>query len=48
MVKQCYYQNVLYVVTKKINIYERTRSKINIKSLKTLLSKIPLLGDLLF
>ena len=48
MAKQCYHQNVLYVVTKKVNIYERTRSKSNIKSLKTILSKIPLLVDLLF
>ena len=30
MVEQCYYQNVLYV-TKKMKIYERIRSKRNIK-----------------
>ena len=29
-IKQCYYQNVLYVVV-KVKIYERTRSKRNIK-----------------
>ena len=50
MIKQCYYQNVLYVICKKSRSIKKQETKALLSSLgvKTLLSKIPLLGDILF
>ena len=50
MVKQCYYQNVLYVIVKKPRFLKEQEAKgfLSNLDLKTPLSKIPLLGDILF
>ena len=54
MVKQCYYQNVKYGVTKNKNIQKKKKKRKEINGLlsslriKTPLSKIPLLGNVLF
>ena len=51
MVKECYYQNVLYVVVKNQDLLEKQEEASGILSrlgLKTPLSKIPFLGDILF
>ena len=50
MVKQCYYQNVLCQVLKKSRLMKEQETKGILSSvgLKTPLSKIPLLGDILF
>ena len=50
MVRQCYYQNVLYVVlTKSRFIKQEEEAKVILSTLglKTALSKIPLSGDIL-
>ena len=48
MVKQCYFQNVLYVVIKKPRFIKTQEATVLLSSLgiKTLLSKIPLLGNI--
>ena len=48
MVKQCYYQNVLYVIVKKIIKKQEAKGILSSLGLKTPLNKIPLLGDILF
>ena len=48
MVKQCYYQNVLYVIVKKIVKKQEAKGILSSLGLKTPLNKIPLLGDILF
>ena len=50
MVKQCYHQNVLYVVLKKSGFAKEQEAKGILSSLdlKTPLRKIPLFGDILF
>ena len=50
MVDQCYHQNVLYVVIKISRFMKEKEAKVLLSSLglKTPLSKIPLLGDILF
>ena len=50
MVKQCYHQNVLYVVLKKSGFAKEHEAKGILSSLdlETPLRKIPLLGDILF
>ena len=47
MVKQCYYQNVQYVVVKKSRFIKQQAAKEILSSLglKKSLSKVPLLGD---
>ena len=50
MVKQCHYQNVLYVVVKISRFIKKQQEKellINL-GIKTPLSKVPLLGDIFF
>ena len=50
MVKQCYYQNVQYVVVKKSRFIKKQQEKellINL-GIKTPLSEVPLLGDIFF
>ena len=49
MVKQCYYQNVQYVVVKKSRFIKQQAAKEILSSLglKKSLSKVPLLGDTL-
>ena len=48
MVKQCYYQHVLYVIVKKIVKKQEAKGILSSLGLKTPLNKIPLLGDILF
>ena len=51
MVKECYYQNVLYVVVKNPDLLKQQEEASGILSrlgLKTPLSKIPFFGDILF
>ena len=50
MVEQLYNQNVLYVVVKSQNSLKKQKSKGLLSNLgiKTPLSKIPILGDVLF
>ena len=50
MVDQCYHQNVLYVVIKISRFMKEKEAKVLLSSLglKTPLSKIPLIGDILF
>ena len=50
MVKQWYYQNVPYVAVKSQNLLKKQEAKGLLSSLgiRTPLSKIPLLGDVLF
>ena len=49
MVKQCYYQNVQYVIVKKSRFIKQQAAKEILSSLglKKSLSKVPLLGDTL-
>ena len=49
MVKQCYYQNVQYVLVKKSRFIKQQAAKEILSSLglKKSLSKVPLLGDTL-
>ena len=48
--KQCYYQNVPYVVVKNQDLSKNQEANglLNSLEIKTLLSKIPLLGNVLF
>ena len=50
MVKQLYYQNVLYLVVKNQDLLKKQEASgiLNNLSLKTPLNKVPLLGDILF
>ena len=50
MVEQCYYQNVQYVVLKNQDLLKKQKAEGILSSLglTTLLSKVPLLGDILF
>ena len=50
MVDQCCYQNVLYVVIKNQDWWKKKKQKVLLSSLgfKTPVSKIPLLGEILF
>ena len=50
MVKQWYYRNVLYVVVENEDIWKNQKAKVILSSvgLETSLSKVSLLGDILF
>ena len=50
MVKQCYYQNVQYVIVKKSRFIENqeARGLLSNLGLRARLSKVPLLGDICF
>ena len=51
MVEQCYYQNLLFCSSKKsrfMNKKQEAKEILSSLGLKTPLSKIPLLGDILF
>ena len=48
MVEQCYYQNMLYVVVKKQDLWKNEKQMLLLSSLKTPLSNIPLLGKIFF
>ena len=44
MVKQCYYQNVQYVIAKN----QEAKGLLSNLGIRTPLSKVPILGDILF
>ena len=50
MVEQCYYQNVVYVVVKKLRFVkeQETSELLSILDIKTSLTNILLLGKILF
>ena len=50
MLKQCYYQNLLYAVVKNQELIKKQEASgiLGSLGLRTLLSKVPLLGDILF
>ena len=50
MIKQCYYQNVQYVIIKKSRFIKNQEVKGLLSNLgiRTPLSKVPILGDILF
>ena len=48
IVKQCYYQNALYVTVKKSRFIKKANGLLSSSGLKTPLRKIPLLGYILF
>ena len=49
MVEQCYYQNVQYVSKKSRFIKDReAKGLLNNLGVRTPLSKVPILGDILF
>ena len=48
MVEQCYYQNVQYATAKNQDLYQEAKGLLSNLGIRTPLSKVSKLGDILF